>query len=110
MSEEKAGPDPKWVGGLVGAVVLALGGGMGGGYALRGSEAGTHQESRSVDPARVEALERWRAAREALEERDRMAQADLTSAIRDSASTNAALREAVVSLTERVRALETRRR
>lgn len=109
MSEEKTSPDPKWVGGLVGAVVLALGGGMGSGYALRGT-AGANQESRIVDPARVEALERWRAAREALEERDRTERADLTSAIRDSTATNAALREAVVSLNERVKALETRRR
>lgn len=130
MSDAKGAPDPKWVGGLIGAVVLALGGGMGGGYALRGSatQAGTNQDSRTVDPSRVAVLEALaaRAQKDSEQERADRAQEreQWTSALKDSTATNAALRMAVVALTERfgsmterqdeldnrVKALETRRR
>lgn len=112
MSDEKASPDAKLIGGIVGAVVVALGSGMGGGYALRGSEAkaGTTQETRTVDPARVAVLEAMAARHQ--DEHDR-----LVRAFEDATTTNRSLRDAVLVWTERygtldnrVKALETRRR
>jgi hypothetical protein len=118
VSDEKASPDAKLIGGVVSAVILALGSGVGGGYALRGSEAraGTNQDSRMVD-ARVAVLETLATKHQSEQER-------LVRAFEDATATNRSLRDAVLVWTERfgvmterqdaidsrVKALETRRR
>ncbi|HET9554360.1 MAG TPA: hypothetical protein VFP50_15465 [Anaeromyxobacteraceae bacterium] len=93
-------PDPKLVGAIVAGVVVALGGGAGG-YLARGTPEKGAPVVEHVTPERVENLERWRAAREALDARDREERQQLVAAIQDLSKTNGSLRDAVLVVTER---------
>jgi hypothetical protein len=105
---EKSPSQRQQIAAILAGVAVLLGGGAGGGYALRGSEA---KASGAEPPSseRLAAVEQWKAAeialRGELRERDREERAALTRAIQESNATNGAVRDAVIALTERVGAL-----
>lgn len=82
------------------AVVVLGGGGAAGGYYLREAPVGE-----AFPMERGAALEKWQATRIALDERDRQERAALIQAIDDSRTTNAAVRDVVIALTERMGAM-----
>lgn len=104
----KQPPTRQQVAAVLGAVAVLLGGGTGAGYALHGSAATAAPAMEAFPMERGTALEQWRAAEVALKERDRQERAEMVQALRDSAATNASLREAVVGLTERMTGFDRR--
>jgi hypothetical protein len=92
---------------ILAGVAVLVGGGGGAGYALHGTTAKA-SEGQSTD--RIAALEQWRAARTALEDRDREDRLALTRALETQNATNVSLRDAVIALTERMGAMDARLR
>lgn len=91
---------------VLGGVAVLLGGGGGAGYYLHSSTAKAAEAPPPLE--RLAALEQWRAAETVLRERDREERIDLTRAIREANVTNAAVRDVVIALTERVGAMDAR--
>lgn len=107
----KQPPNRQQVAAILASVAVLLGGGGGAGYYLHG---GTANAAEATGPAlpleRLSALEKWQAAKMALDERDRAEHAEWVRAIHEMNATNTSMRDAVVALTERMGALDARLR
>lgn len=104
--------DTKQIAALVGAVVVALTGGTGAGYALHGSSAEAGQSTAAFPMDRGVAMEQWRAgldaARDVVAKRDADERTALVSTVKELTTAVGSLRDAVLLTTERMAAMDRR--
>ena len=92
---------PKQVVTVAAAVLAVLAGSGGAGYAIRGQDA---PNPPAQAEERLGALEKWRAAVDAVGGRDQEDRAELVGAVKELRTSTVGLREAVLQLTERTAA------
>lgn len=98
----KLAPTRQQVGAVLASVAVLLGSGGGAGYYLHGAEPAPPTPTPALSLERLVEVEKWKAAETALRERDRSERSEMLVAIRENNITNVSLREAVITMTERM--------